>query len=39
MNRRGGQARGDDKGFHERLDLEFAADFTEPLVLSTWPPK
>ena len=46
---RHGGTRGDDKGFHELLDLEFAVDFTEPhavgkairrgLELSTWPPK
>jgi hypothetical protein len=46
---RHGGTRGDDKGFHERLDLEFGVDFTEPravgtavrrgLELSSWPPK
>ena len=46
---RHGGTRGDDKGFHERLDLEFAVDFAEQraigsavrrgLDLSSWPPK
>jgi hypothetical protein len=44
-----GGTRGDNKGFHERLDLEFAVDFTDPyaigtaarrgLELSSWPPR
>jgi len=46
-NRHGG-TRGDDKGFHECLDLAFAVDFADPgalgiavrrgLELSSWPP-
>lgn len=46
---RHGGTRGDDKGFHERLDLEFAVEFEDPsaigvavrrgLELSSWPPK
>jgi len=46
---RHGGTRGDDKGFHERLELEFAADFTDTnavgaavsrgLELSSWPPQ
>ena len=46
---RHGGTRGDDKGFHERLELEFAVDFSDPraiglavrqgLDLSSWPPK
>ena len=46
---RHGGTRGDDKGFHERLDLEFAVDFADAVALgmavrhgldlSSWPPK
>ena len=46
---RHGGTRGDDKGFHERLDLAFAVEFADPsalgmavrrgLELSSWPPE